>query len=107
MYIRSAKVIDDSCYKKMQDMTRPITDYWIASSHNTYLLDDQLTGPSSTEAYKSALLKGCRCVELDCWDGANGEPIIYHGWTRTSKISFKVIFFFPAQKCSTHYFFRM
>ncbi|CAG5108719.1 Oidioi.mRNA.OKI2018_I69.chr1.g3922.t2.cds [Oikopleura dioica] len=89
MYIRSAKVIDDSSYEKMQDMSRPMTDYWIASSHNTYLLDDQLTGPSSTEAYKSALLKGCRCVELDCWDGANGEPIIYHGWTRTSKISFK------------------
>ncbi|CAG5104613.1 Oidioi.mRNA.OKI2018_I69.chr1.g1388.t1.cds [Oikopleura dioica] len=89
MYIRSAKVIDDSSYEKMQDMSRPMTDYWIASSHNTYLLDDQLTGPSSTEAYKSALLKGCRCVELDCWDGANGQPIIYHGWTRTSKISFK------------------
>lgn len=33
-----------------------------------------------------ALSRGCRCVEVDCWDGANGEPIVYHGHTFTSKI---------------------
>lgn len=34
-------------------------------------------------------MKSCRCVELDCWDGPNGEPVIYHGYTLTSKILFK------------------
>lgn len=26
---------------------------------------------------------------VDCWDGDSGEPVIYHGHTLTSKISFK------------------
>ncbi|KAJ8403512.1 hypothetical protein AAFF_G00352840 [Aldrovandia affinis] len=72
-----------------QDMTQPLCHYFISSSHNTYLLEDQLRGPSSVEGYIRALKRGCRCVEVDCWDGPNGEPIVYHGHTFTSKILFK------------------
>jgi hypothetical protein len=28
-------------------------------------------------------------VELDCWEGPGGEPVIYHGHTLTSKILFR------------------
>ncbi|XP_030641340.1 1-phosphatidylinositol 4,5-bisphosphate phosphodiesterase zeta-1-like [Chanos chanos] len=82
-------VFDQKHTSVYQDMSHPLSHYLISSSHNTYLTADQLVGRSHLQAYVSALRQGCRCLEIDCWDGPDSEPIVYHGYTLTSKILFK------------------
>ncbi|TPP50535.1 Phosphoinositide phospholipase C [Fasciola gigantica] len=69
-------VFDSTHLQVCQDMSQPITHYYMAASHKTFLLEDQITGPCSVEGYQRALLSGCRYVEIEVHDGHNGHPVV-------------------------------
>ena len=70
---------------------RPLCDYLINSTHNTYLTGHQLHGKSSSIMYSFAMFDGYRLVELDCYDGINQDILITHGYTLVTKLHLKDI----------------
>jgi phosphatidylinositol phospholipase C delta len=75
------------------DRSHPLPEYYVSSSHNTYLLAHQLFGTSSATGYEVALNAGARCVEIDAWDNPDDpqEPKVTHGFTLVSHIPFRAV----------------
>lgn len=75
------------------DRNHPLPEYFVSSSHNTYLMAHQLFGESDASAYEIALHTGSRCVEIDAWDNEDSkdEPKVTHGYTLVSHIPFRQV----------------
>lgn len=76
---------------ELVDRSHPLPEYYVSSSHNTYLMAHQLYGSSSAAAYENAMKAGARCVEVDVWDEETNkdEPKVTHGYTLVSHIPFR------------------
>ena len=75
------------------DLDRPINEYFIKSTHNTYITKHQLTGESSAKMYSTSLLYNFRLVELDCYNGEGDNIIITHGYTLVTDLDLEEILY--------------
>ncbi|KAL3954300.1 hypothetical protein ACCO45_012256 [Purpureocillium lilacinum] len=90
------KLLSRTSFDAPEDLlvrSHPLPEYFISSSHNTYLIAHQLYGTSSASAYETALKTGSRCVEIDAWDNSadEEEPKVTHGYTLVSHIPFRAV----------------
>ncbi|GFP87795.1 phosphoinositide phospholipase c 2 [Phtheirospermum japonicum] len=69
------------------DMTAPLSQYFIYTSHNTYLTGNQLSSDSSDIPIIRALQFGVRGIELDLWPNSTKDDVdVLHGRTLTTPV---------------------
>jgi len=76
---------------RASDMRQPMTAYFIATSYRTYLTGSQVTSEASAEWYAAVLEAGCRCIQIDAWDGKDGMPDVTHGGTLCTRIKLEAV----------------
>ncbi|VDP05253.1 unnamed protein product [Soboliphyme baturini] len=100
LYTKYGTIFNPELKKIYMNMTLPLPNYFICSTHNTYLCGHQLVGDATIEGYIMALKKGARLLEsevsvfcahlvlfnsncavsVDMYDGAEA-PVVTHGRT--------------------------
>lgn len=61
-------------------MSAPLAHYFLYTSHNTYLIGNQVSSDSSTYPIIDALKRGVRVIELDLWPNSKKDDVeVRHG----------------------------
>nr|XP_042703134.1 inactive phospholipase C-like protein 2 isoform X2 [Chrysemys picta bellii] len=80
-------IFDPQHRRVCQDMTQPLSHYYISSAHSACLREDSSWGSAGLGGYVTALRMGCRSLELVVWDGPDGEPLVSGGRSATSRVA--------------------